>query len=456
MFRRLSAPLPQRVRIAIAEQEARSEILIGWVQLAVVLVFAALYAVAPRTVDMRAVGIEPVPLALAGYGLFTVWRLALAYRRRLPFWFLGLSIVIDMGLLMGLIWSFHIQYGQPASFYLKAPTLLYVFIFIALRALRFNPVYVLTAGTVAALGWAGMVAYAMMADPLDAMLTRNYVEYLTGNKILLGAEIDKMLTIMLVTGILTFALARGRRLLILAASEGIAARDLARFFAPEVAQRITAADQQIRAGQGEARDAAILMVDLRGFTRLAATMPPDAVIRLLADYQARVVPAIARHGGAIDKFLGDGVMATFGAVAPSSGYAAEALRAVESVMETVAAWNAERAAAGDPVLVVNAAVATGRVVVGAVGDATRLEYTVIGDAVNLAAKLEKHNKVEACLALTTAESLAMAHAQGYRGPPWIEPRPARRVDGIDDAIDLVALAIRPHGECLKEYSTGER
>ena len=64
-------------------------------------------------------------------------------------------MVIDIVMLMGLIWSFHIQYHQPASFYLKAPTLLYVFIFIALRALRFEPRFVLTAGLVAAAGGAG-------------------------------------------------------------------------------------------------------------------------------------------------------------------------------------------------------------------------------------------------------------------------------------------------------------
>ena len=79
-----------------------------------------------------------MPYALAAYFGFTVLRLGLAYRGRLPGWLLSLSVVIDMALLMGLIWSFHLQYHQPPSFYLKAPTLLYVFIFIALRALRFE------------------------------------------------------------------------------------------------------------------------------------------------------------------------------------------------------------------------------------------------------------------------------------------------------------------------------
>ncbi|MGY8958781.1 MAG: adenylate/guanylate cyclase domain-containing protein, partial [Alphaproteobacteria bacterium] len=71
----------------------------------------------------------PVFMTLAAYFAFSMFRLWLSCRQRLPAWFLALSVVADMALLMTLIWSFHVQYDQPASFYLKAPTLLYVFIF---------------------------------------------------------------------------------------------------------------------------------------------------------------------------------------------------------------------------------------------------------------------------------------------------------------------------------------
>lgn len=435
--------LPERVRQAIRAQEDQSEILIGWVQLVIVSVMGALYAVAPKTFDPGAGTVEPVPLALGGYFGFTLIRLGLAYRRALPRWLLELSIVIDMALLMGLIWSFHVQYQQPPSFYLKAPTLLYVFIFIALRALRFDPSFVLMSGVVAALGWAGLVAYAALTDPAGNMVTRDYIMYITDNRILIGAEIDKMMAILLVTAVLALALARGRRLLIRAVTEGMAARDLARFFAPEIVTRITRAEQQIRAGQGEARDAAILMVDLRGFTRLATTLAPDAVIALLTEYRARLVPAIHAHGGSIDKFLGDGIMATFGAAAPTASYAADGLRAIDAVLAAVDTWNRERVATGAPPLEVNAALATGRVVFGAVGDRDRLEYTVIGDAVNLTAKLEKHNKTEAVRALTTAEAFAIAEAQGYRPPAPVEHRRACRITGVEQPLDLVVLAPTP-------------
>ena len=130
--------------------------IIGWIQLGVVVTFCVLYTLAPKTFSEDA-AFEPVPWVLACYLAFTLLRLVLAHKRILPDWFLYVSVVIDMTLLMALIWSFHLQYEQPPSFYLKAPTLLYVFIFIALRALRFEARFVIAAGVTAAVGWLLMV-----------------------------------------------------------------------------------------------------------------------------------------------------------------------------------------------------------------------------------------------------------------------------------------------------------
>lgn len=433
--------LPERVRAAIHAQEEYSEIVIGWAQLAIVLTLGTLYLVAPRPADIPVDAVQPVPWVLGVYLSFAVLRLVLAYRRFTPGWFLDLSIALDMALLIGLIWSIHIQYQQPPSFYLKAPTLLYVFIFIALRALRFDPRFVLTAGIMASIGWLALVGYAVMTDFDMDMVTRDYVDYLTGNKILLGAEFDKVISILLVTLILTLALSRARRLLVAAVRESTAADDLKRFFSPETARAITSAEHAIAAGQGETRQAAVLMIDIRGFTSFAATIPPDDVIRLLAGYQKHMLPAVQSNGGTIDKFLGDGIMATFGATEPSETQAADALRAIEAVFEAARAWNASRVAAGYArTLAVNAAVASGSVIYGAVGDESRLEYTVIGDPVNLAAKLEKHNKELGVAGLTTAQTLTLAKAQGYRPRGKLEAVTGCNVAGLNAPIDLVVLA----------------
>ncbi len=430
--------LPERVSRAIESQQADSEILIAWMQFAVVCVFAILYAVAPKGFSEE-VAFAPVPWVLGAFLGFSLLRLGLVRRGYQPRWFLALSVVLDMGLLMALIWSFHLQYEQPAPFYLKAPTMLYVFIFVALRSLRFDPWFVLLTGASAALGWLSLLGYAVWEGDSRNMMTRDFVEYVTTNKILLGAEFDKVISITMTTLILAVAIVRARRLLVHSVTQQSAARDLSRFFAPEVAQAITESRQRVEPGTGEARTAAILHCDIRGFTPLSRRMAPNDLIALLIEYESRLVPEIRRHGGSIDKFLGDGIMATFGAALPTETYAADAMRAMEGLVAVSDGWRAEQNAAGRPPLDIRFTVAVGQVVFGAVGDASRLEYTVIGDPVNLAAKLDQLTKTERGRGVTTKDSFEAALAQGYRPKLVIECRAGRRVEGFEQPVDLAVL-----------------
>ena len=409
--------------------------LIGWLQLGVGLTFTSLYLASPKA----GTGFDMVPWTLSAYLGLTLVRLVWGRRMRLPDWSLAMSVVFDMALLMILIWSFHLKYGQPPSFYLKAPTLLYVFIFIALRALRFEVRFVVLAGLVAALGWGALILYALAA-PGQIVITRNYVTYLTSNSVLIGGEIDKILSILAVTAIIAVALHRARKLLVQAVVEQTAAHDLSRFFAPEIAARIKESEHRIRAGMGEPRDAAILSLDLRGFTRYAAGADPDSVMKLLSEYQALMVPAIRKHGGRVDKFLGDGILATFGAVQPSSTHAADGLRALDELMVEARRWAESCRAAGRFCPTVNGALATGRVLFGAVGDEERLEYTVIGEAVNLSAKLEKANKDLGTAALCDVATYDLARAQGYTPFDPKSPLPGVAVPGLTRPVDLVRIA----------------
>jgi adenylate cyclase len=263
---------------------------------------------------------------------------------------------------------------------------------------------------------------------------------MTSNSILIGAEFDKVISILTVTAIIAVAITRARRLLIRSVAEGTAAADLSRFFSPEIAERITAAEQVVAAGRGQARDAAILNVDIRGFTVYATRADPDELVRTLTEYQHLMVAIIQRHGGAIDKFMGDGIMATFGAAVTTETYAADALGALDDVMDAARDWNAGRASAGLPVLPVGAAASVGRIIFGAVGDESRLEYTVIGDAVNRSAKLEKHTKAELVRALCDEATYDAARRQGYVVSAEPERRPGRMIEGIDEPVDLVVLA----------------
>ncbi len=405
--KRPDTTLPERVLISIASQQQESEKLIGWVQLMLALIFASLWAVSPPSPNTFS--FQPVPWAIAFYTVFTLGRLVYSYRGNLPDWLLVLSVVMDMGLLMTLIWSFHIQYMQPPSFYLKAPTLMYVFIFISLRMLRFEPKYIFVSGLAATVGWMILMAYVIYGVPGDPMITRNYVEYMTSNAILIGAEIDKMVSIGLVTVVLGIAAIRGRRALIRAVLDREAAQDLSRFISPEVARRITQADQAIQPGDGEAINASVLFTDIEGFSAYSETVSPKILAATLNQYFGAMCDVIDRNGGVITQFQGDAMLIVFNAISPLPDHAR---KAVETALE-IRQICATRTFGDGKLLPTRCGINTGDIMVGAVGAQDRLVFTVHGDNVNIAARLEQLNKEHGTYVMLTEETRRGA-GEGYR------------------------------------------
>lgn len=403
---------PERVRWLIVEQQVRSEILVGWVQFGLILFFLVLYTVSPKTSE--GTRFLPVPWVLAAFFGFTLLRLVAAHHRWLNPPLLVLGVCIDMALLMGLIWSFHLQYEQPAPFYLKAPTLLYVFIFIALRALCFEPKYVLAAGFAAAGGWLVLLLYA--AGSGEMAVTRDYVRYMTSNSVLVGAEIDKIISMLMVTAVLALGLARARRILFRAVLDSVLARDLSRFVAPEVADRISASDKGLQPGDGEVREATVLFSDIEGFSTLSERVSPERLVALLNEYFEAVSDAVDRHGGAITQFQGDAMLVTFNAVKPDPDHAANALRCALAIQRATR----EHRFGGEARMRTRCGINTGRIVTGAVGARNRLLYTVHGDEVNIAARLEQLNKKYGTYILATESTVHRAGAEFA----------ARRVDEV--------------------------
>ncbi len=430
--------LPARVLTAIEAREWANEVLSRLIQLGIILLFCLIYFISPKTGPAGA--FSPVPYVLLAYLVVTLVGLTWAFIAKPPDWSVYLSILFDFLLLYGLMVSFHLQYEQPASFILKAPSLLYVFIFIAIRALRFDPKFVLAAGMAAALGWALLILYVTRIDPADNMLTRSYVTYLTSNSILIGAEVDKILSILFVTAILALAVNGSRNLLVTAIAEQSAAADLSRFFDSSVASGIRTSAKPLKAGRGERREAAILNIDIRGFTRMAEQLEPSQVMRFLSAYQRRIVPIVQAHGGVIDKFMGDGILATFGTVGDSDSPAADALRTAEAILDDRAKWIGEEDIAMHGPVSIGMGIAAGTVSFGAVGGNGRLEMTVIGPAVNLSAKLEKHNKAVGSQCLVDGKTWKLARAQGYDGRLKAKTIEAA-VDGTGRSMKVVALSL---------------
>ena len=162
-----------------------------------------------------------------------------------------------------------------------------------------------------------------------------------------------------------------------------------RFATPEVAQDL---QQSGFALGGRRVTGTVMFSDIRGFTALVESQPPEETIELLNTYYTLMFDAISGHGGVVNQMIGDGLMAIFGAPLPLADHAGAAVRAALDMIEMIELLNAERAAEGKRHLRIGVGIATGEMVAGYTGTQQRATYTCIGDTVNLAARLEAHTK----------------------------------------------------------------
>ena len=163
---------------------------------------------------------------------------------------------------------------------------------------------------------------------------------------------------------------------------------LARYMDPDLADRLLAAGSQEDVLGGNESVATVLFSDIRSFTTLAEKIGPQPTVALLNDYFERMVDCISQQGGMLDKFIGDAIMAVFGLPVAEEDDEDRALRAGIAMIESLWAWNAERAERGEPLLDMGVGLNTDSVVAGNIGSPKRMDYTIIGDGVNLAARLE--------------------------------------------------------------------
>ena len=165
-----------------------------------------------------------------------------------------------------------------------------------------------------------------------------------------------------------------------------ARNNLSRYFSPNVVELLAAQDEPLGAVRRET--VAVLFADIVGFTRMTESMPPEAVVAMLREFHARMTAQIFASGGTVDKYIGDGIVAVFGVPTASANDAANALACAERMLDALDGWNEEREPKGEAHLAIGIGLNYGPAVVGDVGSEHSMSFTVIGDTVNTAARLQ--------------------------------------------------------------------
>jgi adenylate cyclase len=209
--------------------------------------------------------------------------------------------------------------------------------------------------------------------------------------------------------------------------EALLRSSLERFVAPDVAAAIAKSPGGLAPG-GVRRHVVVLFCDIRGFTQLAEHMPPDTLAALLSEYCSELADVVFANGGTLDKFIGDAVLALWGAPEPQADAADRALTAARGMRDAVAALDRRWRAEGRPTIEVGIGINEGEAFTGVIGSPRRLEYTAVGDVVNVAARL--------CDAAGPGEILvsgSLLTALSVQRPP-VEPRP-----GVAEGREVYSL-----------------
>jgi adenylate cyclase len=305
------------------------------------------------------------------------------------------------------------------------PPLLY-FVFILLSTLRLDFWLSLWTGAVAAIQQIALALWLLPAPTSGDIDGETLIYHLSRSVVLMMAGI--------VAGIVAGSL---RRQFEKAASAAVARDRVTNLFgqhvSPTVVDHLLAT--AVAEPASEMRTVCVLFLDIRGFTAMTRTRSAGETVALLNDFFAEMIEVVDRHNGIINKFLGDGFLALFGVPIESPAAATNALAAARDMLETVDGWNRKRP---QEALRIGIGVHIGDAVTGTVGSPQRKEYTVIGDAVNLAARLEQLTKSTGARLLVSSSVREAMQRNGDRGHA-IDLGPVE-LSGYDEPVQVWRLA----------------
>jgi len=265
------------------------------------------------------------------------------------------------------------------------------------------------------------------------------IEHFDPNSFAIPTRIQEAVVFVIVAAILALSVRRANYLVMQQASVERERANLARYFSPNVVDQLAHNDQPLK--EVRAQKVAVLFVDIVGFSAFADGRDPAAIIATLRDFHALMENEVFRHNGTLDKYLGDGLMATFGTPTAGEADAGNALKCARAMMRVGIEWNAARVARGEAPVQVSFGLHYGDAVLGDIG-ATRLEFAVIGSTVNVASRLEAMTRSLGAPLVVSDELLRRAREEASCGPSDLdgfESRPGQAVRGLNQPLDVWTL-----------------
>ena len=324
---------------------------------------------------------SPVHTALIG-GYMAVTLLSLFLTMKLPAagWRRPLFVLLDAVAILHMLYM-HVGQGPiDHEHAVTPPALVVTFVLLINAALSFDAKLVGWFSGLVFAGWVSIIAVAVGNSGLGIP------------EALLNADVQRELGLALsfgVTALAVYAIVRDN---VKRSDEAAAARkrgsNLARFFSPTVVDQLADGDDL----RLERRNIAVMFVDLRGFTSFAEAASSEQMRHMLSEFRDIVSEVVVRHGGAVDKYLGDGVMAVFGHPAPREDDADRALACALELVQALEQWRTREEAAGRPALRAGIGLHAGNAMAGVLEAGCHSEYTVLGDVVNVAQRLQAVSK----------------------------------------------------------------
>ena len=280
----------------------------------------------------------------------------------------------------------------PPQMMLREGNTEYFLILLALVTLGYAPRLMLWAGIAAAVAWLVAVAWVMRQPgtakyiPDDIFGPNHLALALDPGFIDINAQIQAVIVFLIIAGILSAVVWRSRRLVMREAAVARERANLARYFSPNMVDELAGRDQPL--GPGRRQDVAVLFADLVGFTSRSEAMSPEDVLALLREFHGRMEAEVFRHGGTMEKFIGDALLATFGVPQPGPADATAALACAHAMLASVDEWRRDREARGAPSIEVGIGIHFGPAVLGDIGSERNMAFAVVGDTINTASRLE--------------------------------------------------------------------